>query len=417
MAFFAKTNTYSNPIYGAFAGFFAGAYSAYRYNNAINNPCPRNAKIQQIRKGHLDSPMEEVQRLKNANLITEADLCRIDRMFWKSKDSLFGRARLSHHEKALVFSLYTQAFAIKNALKDTHYVFFHAQRTELMIIPYVLTEIFKTKDIHDFKFLYVPQNPDSEGILRYTERRENAVLGSRTPPPRESPYSYDTDRGDCRQVLSADGFLSNTEPGESAYDYLVHNNNSSAVKHVIFEAFLKVHPNPFPYHVQFVDDFEKLLGAIPSTPKSSIGNLFAICIPKEKVGEIVYRSHPGQWGCCCHAKEQDLQILEDLQKGLLNPRTQCKNHNISIINAISDRPGMRELMPCPPCPQFRIYTPRLQPNEGIFIYGLSPLPKETRRQLKKEARALISMWKPPIRESRADVAIECPIKKLQRLLA
>ncbi len=246
---------------------------------------------------------------------------------------------------------------IQNIYKRTHDVFIHAQSSKWLVCPDLIKELMKvhhpSQDFHQFKFLRMPGLSRNWDISHYSQDenvRDNEAI------PRED-------------LISADGYFYNSKGYESALHFMCQNSNissSSLIVSVVKNAIQSFYPSLNSESFD-LDGYATRVAAQTEEDCSSIGNLFVLCIPKEKSSSIQYRAHPFGEPCKCHEGEEGASILNLLQEGVLNEETKCSYYTI---------------------PQFRIFTPELKKENGVKIY-LIPSEKTYRKALKERVRNIV----------------------------
>lgn len=258
--------------------------------------------------------------------------------------------------------LFAQAFAIREIYGEDYDVFIHAQKTRLTCIPHLIKELIKTfdptRDIRNFKFLRLPESyrKDSEKSLRTVRE----FLKSRV-----AVHDHETQAQEL--LLSVDAYYCNTGECESALDFLLRNQSIDCSYHRI-ESLARKIIRCFCSKITVKDEkrlLEKLSEASQVYEKSlagGCGNLFVLCIPKEKSYQMQYRAHPFGVPCNCHPNLRARKILNRLKRDNFGEDIQCKD-------------GLN-------VPQYRLYTPLLIPEMGVRSYLLTLAAKKDRTILK-----------------------------------
>ena len=312
----------------------------------------QESRILQIQKGRLDSPLEELDRLEKSGFITKNNKELLDLAFnarsiipiERSLRGTYGDHVQSNERYVYAKTLYAIAWALRNVLEKTHYVFLHAQEAGRQGFSYLMKELVHKRhpdlDMEQFEFLRAPKSPSSSSEFKsYQEARfiDNYQLAVQ------------------EDLLSVDAAFQNTSFGESAHTFLTLNKNATALSensHFTRKAIQSFYPDlPIDVAHNLACETTQAFSNI----KVPCGNLFVIGIPK-KMEEIYYRAHPVGSSCKCHKKEEDQIILEKLQKETLDLSTECTNW--------------------PKIPQYRIYTPALAPGRNQKIFSISPLKPE-----------------------------------------
>ncbi len=298
--------------------------------------------VRLIRKSRFEGPDLEWNRLKDWGVI-DADL----------EERIEKTVQAFHSHLDLTKMMLGRALEMQKIYGDTHHVFIHAQSSKWLVFPHLVKEFMKIhcpeKDLHQFKFLRLPNLSRDYDISRYSKAAD----------------VYDHEPVANEDLISCDGYFYNTGGYESALDFMARNSNiMSSSSKVIQGAIQFFYPKARQDRLQeYVTRFKNL--TLDDTSK--IGHLFVFCIPKEKSPDIQYRAHPFGIPCTCHGKEGDSEILESLQKGELTEETKCSYNQT---------------------PQFRIFTPEVKKENGVKIY-LIPSDKTYSKQLKDKVRNLV----------------------------
>jgi hypothetical protein len=297
--------------------------------------------MKRIRKSRFADPDQELSRLRARGIVTKEIETKMR----------YAVRYFSHGDK--MKALLGDILEIQNLYGSTHHVLVHAQSSNWLVYPDLVKELMKLnhpeKDLHQFKFLRMPQSGGWKGIERYS--KANSV----------------NDHESRAELISCDGYFFNNQGAESALDFLSSNYNinimdgSESIQKLAGEAIRSFYPK---IGKSDLESFSKKI--TESAKKANLGNLFVFCIPKEKSAEVQYRSHPFGQPCQCHKKKDDAEILDQLQEGNLNDQTRCSGY----YN-----------------PQFRIYTPALKKENGVKVYLLASDQKQ-RKEEKLQVRSL-----------------------------
>lgn len=324
------------------------------YNKSqLDSLSETDAAIQRIRKSRLNDPVAEIQRLKDEGFLTSHEIERLDEMFKEKSD--FAKA------------LFAEAFAVKKVVGETHFVFLHAQMTTWGIFSDIVKELVKKKypemDLHHYKYLRsakIFENKDLEGISKYED----------------NPEVHDHDPQTRKDLLSVDGYFYNKQYAESAFDFLIDNVNIhcnlSLIESVVAETIRDFYPTcTNESSLKFAKEATQI---IASLEKPQSGNLFVVCIPKNKK-DTFYRAHPYGAPCKCHPREENQRILERLQREEIGPGVSC-----DVMYA--------------PIPQYRLFAPNLEPDRSsssipLRSYLFTPYSKEVRKSMKSKIKHLV----------------------------
>lgn len=314
----------------------------------------------------LDAEFERLKLMgfseKHASLLEQA----VQESNYKGDDEANLKAKAS-----LAKVLIAQAFAIKEVYAETHDVFIHAQKTSWTVIPHLIKELIKKfdpqKDVHNFKFLRLP-----ESYVRNAEKSPEAVWDF--VETQEEIHDHDPKTKEL--LLSADAYFCSSEFYESALDLLVRN-VSIEDSHELIDNLAKKIIGCFCPKITAKDE-ERLLKELrvaselyEKTLADSCGNLFVICIPKEKSGQMQYRSHPFGVPCECFSEDRDREILDRLNREEHGKDIVCPDISVDV-------------------PQYRLYTPLLTPEVGVRSYLLTLAPKKVRTLLKTAIKKVVN---------------------------
>lgn len=277
--------------------------------------------------------------------------------------------------------LLSQALEIKAIYKKTHHVFIHAQSVKWMVFSSLVKEFIRVFNpeinTHHFKYLRAPCQTVSDGFLKSIWKSFSyyiPLLGSKKEEKEITVQDFlvtnkkidDSNLKMSEKLLSADAYFYNYHTYESSLFFLINNSNCLE-SDIIFKLSNHVikHFSPSIKNEKLNELCNKIK-EIWNRSEATSGNYFVICLPKANSERMIYRAHPYGGVCRCHHLEKSSKILEDLQ----NDNAENVKCNIN-----KNKTTM---------PQYRIYTPTLQPGQGTKIHLVSPLAKEVRREMKKE---------------------------------
>lgn len=253
----------------------------------------------------------------------------------------------------LIKMLMAQALEIQDIYRATHHVFLHAQQSSWIIFPDLVKELVRInnpeQNIHQFKFLRLPSLERPWDITHYSEADD----------------VYDHEEETNLDLISADGYFFHNERYESALDFLSFNQNISDPSEKVLESAIQSFYPEIP--LEKSSFYAKKIIEQTQDDPSQIGNLFVLCIPKEKSLEIQYRAHPFGEPCECHPDSSPIEILEQLQSGILSEETECYFDE---------------------CPQYRIFAPALTIENGVKSYLLTT-EKAFCKTLKERIREIV----------------------------
>ncbi len=234
--------------------------------------------MQMIRQSRFEEPILEKQRLKGAGVIkTAEDEEKIIQAFQTSASLDTEKAE----------SMLAQALEMKQIFEETHYVFTHGQTHS----GYFLSLVYKAeaklagKMTKHFKLV----RPHS--ILEEHESIDKYVKGG---------YFFDHDLSVRRDLLSCSGNLYCDAIGESANSFMSCNQSMCTLDELLVAQIGQA-------------TADQLTSTIPKT--TSTGNLYVVCIPKEKWTEVAYRCHPGGMPCTCKTESDATTLLQRAQEG------------------------------------------------------------------------------------------------------
>lgn len=391
----------------------------------INNPdfrADRNWKekaVKLYRQNYFQEPRLELARLEGSGILTNDTNRIIDNVLSSIKTSPNFRFEKSIWSK----TMFSRALEIKNIFEDTHHIVTHGQLTDGFIISVLLKEIMKRKnpekDYRFFKFLRDMRSfQEPNGFIDSVENIAGSISSKILPKSfknwinstklvkfskkslkslktkhpinvkeflSKNPNIHDHNPKIRKVLLSVSGFFTDTTQVESALYFLMNNyniltiNDKSHIKNIVHEILKSVFPNTPPIVLE--ECISELIQAIPKG-NFYCGNFFVLCVPKTISTDILYRSHAFGAKCLCHPDEFNWQILDKAQRGVLDETTRCKLRSY-------------------PIPQWRIYLPLLEnsekintPEERIYTFRLSPIPKYDRNQFKAHVRQVLERLSP-----------------------
>jgi hypothetical protein len=175
------------------------------------------------------------------------------------------------------------------------------------------------------------------------------------------------------KLLSVDGYFFNNWEYESSLYFLLNNENITNGDDLIHGISKKIFEH---FEGGLFKKYDaKAEGVLAARfPEGALcGNLFVICLPKEKSETMQYRSHPYGKPCMCHFNHQ--AILEQAQNNQMPESSLC--HLI-----VKGKPVVK-------VPQYRLYTPALRPEDGVKSYLLTPFSKMERKKVKGKIQAVV----------------------------
>lgn len=314
----------------------------------------QEAAMRLIRTARKEDPQIELDRLRTIGILNAENEYALD-------------AAIADASKIQAKVLMAQAMEIREIYKTTHHVLIHAQATKWIAYCHLVKELFKVRhpevDVHQFKFLRVPSEPENEMTI-------DEYLAKLW-------FVFDESKQDRQNLISASAYFPDATVNESALYFLKQNTNiaakpvfiENATKHAIRHFYQAIPDKTLNYFMR------KILRTF--NEPYPCGNLFTFCLPKEISPNIQKRAHPYGHVCKCHPKEESSRIIEKLEEGQLDVETRCGGL------------GAMSLAGIVPTPQFRIHAPGLKPETGIKIFLLTPMAKAVRKQHKSTIRDVV----------------------------
>lgn len=320
---------------------------SFTYNEVFTKQKLMHTKMQNllaIRKGRLDDPTLEVDRLLKIGAVTKQDKKSAQK--WVKEISTQKYIYLSDEDKKIkeqkvsrTVSICLQGIALQNVLKETHYLFWHAQSVDWMSHTYLLNAIEKRQNptIRHYKFL--------RSTHQFKKKMRTVLDYSR------NPSTHDHEPQARRDLISTSSYLGDQSFAESALWYLY--NNTNQLKNESFaEVDLILSHYPRVLRSEAIA-FAKAINQYIHEKKreEEIGNLIAFCVPKNDCEDVQYRSE--NYGV-------PLTKIDGLE---VNPCKVMEQNDLAF-----------------PC-QYRIFIPALNPHKHS-VYMFSAVPKEVRQNLK-----------------------------------
>lgn len=324
-----------------------------RLGHSEEKEASRSSRVKSVCKARIQDPSTELQRLADHGLIDQATAQRVRKHLHR-----YGPVQGKKLE-----ALLGRALGIQNLYRESHDVFVHAQASGWRSYSDLIKELMKLrhpeKDFHQFQFLRLPKEDTPYGIGQYSQSYQTCDNSPKT----------------ANDLISADSYLFNDEPLESALCFL--NSNSScnfesdvAIQHFSKEVLSSLYPKMTS---EALEAYAQRITNIHSSKTETTGNLFVFCIPKKVSDQVQYRSHAFGVPCKqCHPDRSDREILDELQQGILNNNNDCAYFN--------NHQGIH-------APQARIFTPALTKENGIEVY-LLVADKDKRKAEKELVREL-----------------------------
>lgn len=250
-------------------------------------------KIVELEKNRLENPEDELNRLK------------LNPRIAKSLQKVTSQVQASlptQHQVAIGRSI-----ELREQLKDTHYVINHGQNFELMIVNIVARILKQEFEPHQYES-FEPLRHDT--ALRHIKEDTQTVAWYQN----QINSGVYNDHSFRRELICGDCVLESTAKYESAIDFFAFSMNiahgrkhPTFIKNILMSIVQDYIPN---YEVAntLCDDLERLLTQHPWG-----GNLYSICVPKEKFDESCYFSQP--FGVALENQQKLKGLLDVMQEG------------------------------------------------------------------------------------------------------
>lgn len=250
---------------------------------------PKPEAIQQLENRRLGQLDQELGRLKSIERIN------------KSLGEVTKRKNLSlKHQVA-----YGHSLELREQLKDTHYVINHGQNLQLMVVN-ILARKLKREFEPLFYESYEPLRHNT--ALRHIREDTHTIAWYQNTISRRKI----DDHGLRKELLCGDCMLESTLRLESALDFFSGSKNIAATDsyfaHNLLLTIVQDYIPDFKTSNRLCDDLVNLLQNCPEG-----GNLYSICIPKEKFDESCYFSKP--YGMPLENQKYLKTMLDDMQAG------------------------------------------------------------------------------------------------------
>lgn len=273
----------------------------------------------------------------------------------------FKKMEISDAHKELL----VQALKVKE-LHPEYYTFIHGQKLGLWIINQFIKEMAKlsnpTQDVSLYHFFRCDTGQDKVTVQDIIDRIP--LLGS---------YA-DHNSFIRRHLLSVDGYFYHGAIGESANHFVGGNNNvffgaehsilSEVCTHYLGVDRLEAESNAL------IDELVRLCGEYQQL--STIGNIYAICIPRENIEKFAYVSHP--YGIPCKCKDS-----EKLKKTLNAQQNDIFERSPTACQGLFPQFDL--------VPQHRIAVDELNPKDNR-VFLLTPVAKDIKDGFKEKIREI-----------------------------
>ncbi len=335
----------------------------------------------EVNRSHVEKLMEKIWNTSISDPKRDRGAAKIDALLAKWGTVPYKRLRLEdnrliHLREEVpepVIEKLERVRGIREALRSTHFVFSHAC-SSYFYIQYLFHREFERllAPGRDMRHIFPFRGPKtlSQGQDAIMEdRRENGGW-------------------DIGGMISCDAYHLSTYDSESALSYArVPNTRKPYRESRYTKGFTEeIESWNLPKRLQdsFIERFFQLLSR--SVPLGNRFNLWALCVPREKVEESGYFSHVAGFSCQCFdetenegrwAHELDYpidpnhpkhrEVLEKLQG------------NIPILCTQAGNEGR--------APQYRLFPERLTPENGVFMVPFTDFTDKERQEILKEVRS------------------------------
>ncbi len=303
-------------------------------------------------------------------------------------------------------AIFAQAHELKRYYQDKFFVFTHGQSTELSVINeymHLLMKEFFPDVYHPFNVPFrIPETSETKTRAELF-KRFNLDKGNKTNFV-DNHYNFET--------LAVDPYFWNTNPGESASFFLKGNDNinfrhdKSIIYKIIRDVIINFLPHEYLSHY-LANKINKI--GMDKKQKTAIGTLYLICIPKDMINLLGYRSHPYGKKCItktCYPANKKLEILKRLQ---CDERLTCKvKNNNNVVEDI--------------VPQYRLLPALMAEKKEIRSFALNIFNKVDQKSYKTQLKNIFSEMMLYIKilnlgEKPSDEEVTPLIKKLENMLA
>lgn len=285
---------------------------------------PKLEAIQDLEKSQAIDINQELLRLKSIPRVHSSLLKLYPNNFWLSIKQQVAFAR---------------SLELQEKLKDTHYVINHGQNLELMLVN-ILGQKLKQE--------FEPEHYESFEPLRHDTALEHIKEDTHTVSWYQKKLNKFgvIDHSLRKELLSADCVLESTKAYESALDFFAGRTNIAKREDykLTFNLLVKI----VQYYMPDEEITNKLCNDLVSimTRCPAGGNLYSICVPKEKFDESCYFSKA--YGTPLKNQTELKAKIDKMQSG-------------------QDPSGY---------PQIRILTHKIRPEDGYHVIMNSTLTKD-----------------------------------------
>jgi hypothetical protein len=242
--------------------------------------------------------------------------------------SVYGDHLRKSHQKLL-----SKALKVKEEYYNKgFYCFLHGNQPERAPLSWLTKELAKritpTRDLKLFKMF------------------RSKILGP-TPTIEDFLKTFRNDHVQRDDLIAVDAYYYNINGAESANFFCDAGVSIHSLENTTdIDPLLEGIPSQTD-KIMFLNRFRKIAKEFERS--SSCGNLYVICVPKEKVKHCAYRAHSIGKPCKCKLSDQDLFILDELQQDRFP----------SFLSECAFS-------------QYRILASYLQPENGIRVFLFTP---------------------------------------------
>gem|GEM_PF-5544775 len=206
--------------------------------------------VQNLHQIQMQTPVQELERLK-ANKRVEYSLSKI------------GKQRPDIGKKTNLLAAGGRSIELREALKDTHYVVNHAQKTDLVVTNMVRKKMQERFESPKHVF-FEPLRDDISSDLTVEDFKNTLKF--------QADYSYST------ELISGDVYLENTERLESALDFFSQGRNIATSDPLFVSNILKRTVGKYISENTLTKEISKKTLTLASSVKCD--TLYSVCIPK-----------------------------------------------------------------------------------------------------------------------------------------
>lgn len=320
---------------------------------------PKLEIIKELEKLQKSDPKEEIDRLKSIPRVAKS--LKICKLPTEKHQIAFGRS-----------------IELREKLKDTHYIINHGQNLELMVLNMVtrkLKQEFESRYHeafeplrHDVALRDIQENTHTVNYYKNRLREWNV-----------------TDHDFRNELLCGDCVLESTEEFESALDFFAGGKNVALKKNekwidTLFQPIIQYYFPDKDVQDQLFLDLSDLLKRFPEGKdkySTQGGNLYSICVPKERFDESCYFSKAS--GRPREDAETLKEKIDEMQSGEYKPKVEFKQDSRGVWGSYGNTQS----------PQIRILTHKIRPEDGFHVVLNSTLTSEEFKNIEEEVSCCI----------------------------